>query len=228
MSFLASLPVPDDCRSFYDSEKTRQWMAAGALASFKDKLNKIESSDKKLIVEDIHIPDENKRFSLKEQKKAIMDKLDLTLPIKGTYKLLDKKTGKIIDEKKTTIAHLPYVTDRNTLIFNGAEYLVSSQQRLKPGVYTRVRESGEVEAHINVKSGTGSGGKLLFFPDRALFVYMVGSTQIKLYGVLHDLGVSDDEIKKAWGEEIYLKNKQQYDGLELEKMYSKIFKYDEE
>lgn len=223
---LSSLDIPDHCRSFYDPEKTRKWLADTAIEGFNHALNKINSPGYKLHVKDIHIPEGKGNFSLKEQKQAIMDKGDLTLPIKGTFQLLDKATGQVLDEKKTTIAHLPFVTERNTVIFNGSEYLVTNQQRLKPGVYTRIRESGEAEAHVNVKSGTGVGGKLLFHAEKAVFTFEVGTSQIKLYGLLHDLGVPDSAMKQAWGEEIFLKNKATYDGTEIDKFYGKIFKYD--
>ena len=218
-------PIPDHSRGFYDPNRCRDWMKENVLTGFKHALNKIETPDFKLKVSDIDFEDPNKRFSLKEQKTAVLEKKDLTLPVKGTFELIDKKTGNVVDKKRTTIAHLPYLTDRNTILLNGSEYITTNQQRLKPGVYTRIRESGEVEAHVNVQSGTGAGGKLLFYPEKALFVYQVGSTQIKLYGLLKDLGIPDEEMKKAWGNEIFEKNKAAYTGEELSKFHDKIFKY---
>jgi DNA-directed RNA polymerase beta subunit len=137
--------------------------------------------------------------------------------------MIDKNTGKIVDEKTTTIATIPWVTERNTCILNGSEYVTTGQQRLKPGIYSRIKESGEAEAHVNVAPGSGFGGKVIFYPDRALFVYQVGTTQIKLYGLLHDLGVPDSDMEKAWGKEIFLKNKMSYKGNEIDKFYTKVF-----
>jgi DNA-directed RNA polymerase beta subunit len=221
---LYDLEPPEHTRGFFDPIKTRQLINDYVLKQFQHSLNKIETPDLKLDVSDIHLVDPNKKFSFKEQKDAILERKDLTLPIKGTFKLIDKKTGKVLEEKKTTIAHIPYITDRNTAVLNGSEYIVTNQQRLKPGVYTRIKESGEVEAHVNVKSGTGVGGKVIFHSDKAIFVYQIGTTQIKLYGLLHDLGVSDSDIEKAWGHEIYLRNKASYEGNEIDKFYHKIFK----
>ena len=151
-----------------------------------------------------------------------MEKRDISFPLRGTFEMIDKKTGRVLDKKTTTIAQIPWLTERNTTILNGSEYVVSGQQRLKPGVYTRIKESGEAEAHVNVVPGSGVGGKVIFYPDRALFVYQVGTTQIKLYGLLKDLGVSDGDMEKAWGKEILLKNKQLSTGSELEKFYTKV------
>lgn len=48
---------------------------------------------------------------------------------------------------------------------------------------------------------------MLFLPDKELFVYVVQNTQIKLYGLLHQLGVSDAEMESYWGKEVLSKNK---------------------
>lgn len=219
---IYSLPLPKHARGFFDPEKTREWIHTKALSAFQKQLNKVESPAYRLKVTDLSMtfPDHVPTYA--EQNKALMEKRDISNPLKGTFEMIDKKTGAVVDKKTTTIAQIPWLTDRNTTILNGSEYVVSAQQRLKPGVYTRIKESGEIEAHVNVVPGTGVGGKVIFFPDRALFVYMVGATQIKLYGLLHDLGVADKEMEHAWGKEILLKNKEQYTGSELDKFYTKV------
>lgn len=114
------------------------------------------------------------------------------------------------------------VSDNHNYVANGI--LVSNcQQRLKPGIYTRIKSTGEPEAHINVLAGSGLGGKLHFDPEKAIFNLELGSTKIRLYGILHDLGVPDADIEKAWGHEVYLKNKQSYDGTEVIKYHDHVF-----
>ena len=220
---LYDLPIPENARGWFDPVKTREWINQNAKNSFQSALNRIESPAFKLKVTNIAFQEPKHPVSYKEQNKAIMDKKDVTVPLKGTFQLIDKKTGNVVDEKTTTIAHIPWLTERNTVILNGAEYISQGQQRLKPGIYSRIKDSGEAEAHVNVKPGTGVGGKVIFLPERALFVYQVGTTQIKLYGLLKDLGVSDSDMEKAWGKEIFLKNKEEYGGNEIEKMYDKVF-----
>jgi len=223
---LFDLPLPQDTRSFYDPERSNAWLKHTVVEGYNKAINKIETPDFKLHVEDLHVQEPVKPFSIKDQKQAVLDKRDLTLPIKGKIQLIDKASGKVVEEKSTTLAHIPYITERNTVIMNGSEYIVTHQQRLKPGVYTRIKGSGEAEAHINVLPGSGLGGKLIFYPEKALFVYQIQTTQIKLYGLLHDLGISDDQMRKAWGEEIFLKNRAAYVGDECEKMFAKVFKYE--
>ncbi|NBQ67423.1 MAG: hypothetical protein EBU46_00785 [Nitrosomonadaceae bacterium] len=220
---IFGLPVPAHTRGWFDPEKTRTWLKEYAVEGFNNALNKLETNDFKLKVKNVHVVEPEHPYTYKEQKQAVLDKRDLSMPIKGTVQLINKKTDTVVDEKHTTLAQLPWLTERNTAIINGSEYIISAQQRLKSGIYTRIKESGEAEAHVNVTPGSGMGGKIIFYPDRALFVYQVGTSQIKLYGLLKDLGVSDATMEQAWGKEIFQRNKQLSDGNELEKFYSKIF-----
>lgn len=218
-------PMPKNTRAFFDPAKLRQWIIDGAREAFDKKLNTLESNDFKLKVKDVNYQDPHKVFSLAEQKNAILEKRDLTVPLKGTFELFDKKTGAKVDEKKVTIAQIPYVTPRNTIVLNGSEYVAINQQRLKPGVYTRIKETGEAEAHVNVKPGSGLSGKIVFHPEKALFVYELGTTQIKLYGLLRGLGLPDSAMEAAWGKEIFQKNKLAFKGDELDKFVSRIETY---
>lgn len=220
---LLTFQTPEGTRRFFDPNRLREWVKDAAKDAFDHKLNNLESNDFKMQVKDLHYPD--KRFNLNDQKMAILEKRDLTLPLHGTVELHDKRSGNKIGEKKTIIAHVPYITDRNTNILNGSEYVVINQQRLKPGVYTRVKESGEAEAHVNVAPGSGLSGKVVFYPETAVFVYELGTTQIKLYGLLKKLGISDAQMEQAWGREILEKNKRGFVGDELDKFYARISQY---
>lgn len=223
---LYDAEIPDHTRGFFDPDKTRKWMGEAAVTGFHKHLNKIETPDFKLYVTAVRLDQPDKHFSLKEQKRALLERHDLTTPIKADLSLISKKTGTIVDAKKNlTIAHIPWLTPRNTVIYNGSEYSLTHQQRLKPGVYARIKDTGDAEAHVNVKAGTGSGGKVIFFPDKAQFIYQVGSTRIKLYGLLHELGVSDSEMQSAWGKEIFEKNKSGYEANETVKFHDKVFPY---
>lgn len=222
---LLNPTIPKHTRHFYDPHVLREWVKENAKKSFEHKLNTIESNDYKLRCKDIEYQDGDKHFTLEDQKQALMEKRDLAYPLKGTFELIDKKTGNVVDTKKTIIAQVPYVTPRNTTILNGSEYITIHQQRLKPGVYTRIKETGEAEAHVNVKPGTGLGGKIVFHPEKALFVFEVGTTQIKLYGLLKGLGVSDSAMESAWGKEVFLKNKLAYGGDELDKFHTRVLTF---
>lgn len=214
---------PKDTRAFFEPLTLREWVKDYAKDAFEKKLNKLETDKYKLKVSDLGY--DGKEFSLDDQKHAILDRRDVTVPLRGTFQLVDKETGEVVDKKKTIIAHIPYITERNTIIINGSEYIPVSQQRLKAGVYTRLKESGEAEAHVNVLPGTGMGGRIIFHPEKELFMYDVQGTKVPLYGILKDMGTPDHEIENAWGTEIYLKNKARYEGNEIDKLHHKIFPY---
>jgi DNA-directed RNA polymerase beta subunit len=213
--------TPINTRDFFDPLKLNELIQKYALSGFQKKLGEIETNDHKLNVRALELGKVN--FGLNEQKAAVLEKRDLTIPIKGTVDLVDKRSGHVVETKKVTVANIPYVTERNTVIYNGSEYEPIHQQRLLPGIYSRIRQSGEAEAHINPAPRTGVSARILFLPDQELFVLMIQNTQIRLYGILKDLGISDTQMMQSWGNEIYLKNKSLYRGDEIDKLYMKLF-----
>jgi hypothetical protein len=64
----------------------------------------------------------------------------------------------------------------------------------------------------------------MFLPDKHLLILMIRNSQVRLYGLLYDMGVSDSTIKAAWGEQIYNANRMQYKGDEIDKLYSLLIK----
>lgn len=223
VDFLYKVRPPENARPLYSPEKTRQWMAENVATGFEHALNKIETNDYKLQVKNVKV-DTKKSFSLADQKRAILERGDLSIPVKADVAMVDKKTGKTVEEKKgMTLATMPWITDRNTTVYNGNEYITTAQQRLKPGIYSRIKDNGEIEAHVSPEVGTGLGGKLIMDPVSAKFTFEVGTMNIPLYGLLKDLGVSDAEMEHAWGKDIFAKNKAGYKGNEIDKLYSKVF-----
>lgn len=93
--------------------------------------------------------------SKKEQKDAILNGRSQGRRLEGTWELMDNATQQIIASKKSVLATVPHLTDRGTFINNGTEYILRNQQRLLPGVYTRTRNNGEIESHVNVTPGKG-------------------------------------------------------------------------
>ena len=215
------MSIFEKTREFFDPKKLRENIHRNVLESFNKKLNEIETSDYKLKVKDLSI--ERRPISFADQKKAILEKKDITLPLKGTVDLIHKKTGDVVESKTLTLAHVPYVTERNTVIYNGSEYESQMQQRLLPGVYSRIRQDGYPEAHINPAPKTGVAARILFIPEKQLFVMMIQSTQVRLYGLLKDIGVSDSEMRAAWGDQIFNINRAAYKGDEVAKAYEKLF-----
>ena len=171
--------------------------------------------------------DVNRRvFSPNEQKRALLERDTLTEPIKGHLKLIDKRTGEVIDQGTRTLVHMPYFTERHTFVVKGNEYSVSNQVRIKPGVYTRRRGNGELEAAFNL--GKGKNFRLEMDPERGLLFARYDSTRIALYPVLRALGIEQANIERALGKELADVNRNYGSGkerAEVRKLYDKLVRY---
>src|SRR5579859_5587432 len=91
---LYNLPLPKNARGFFDPEKTREWIHTKALSAFQKQLNKIESPAYRLKVTDLSLSLPKHPPTYAEQNKAIMEKRDISNPLRGTFQMIDKKTGK--------------------------------------------------------------------------------------------------------------------------------------
>ena len=210
---------PKHTRAFFDPINLRHTVFQTAVDAFHKKLNTIETQDFKLQARDLKM-DPFHHITTTHQKKAVLEKKDLTVALKGTIDLIHKPSGKVVETKHTTIAQLPFITGHNTAIYNGSEYESVNQQRLLPGIYSRIRQDGIPESHINPEARTGQSARILFLPDTQMFILMVKNSQVKLYGVLRDLGIQDGAMKAAWGDKILNANRMGYTGSEIDKLYS--------
>ncbi len=213
-------PPPVTYRDFTDTKQMRQAIFDNVLNTTKTAYP-LENSRYKLEVADLAY-DSDKPYSLQDQKNAIMRGQSLTRQLRGTWRLVDQATGKVMDQKKTTLAHVPYVTDRGTFIYQGSEYTIANQMRLKPGVFSRVKENGILEAHFNTKPGTGPSFRLFMEPDTGVFRLGVGQSSLKLYPILRAMGVSDSDIEKHWGRELLQKNVEAEDPRAVSRAFAKL------
>ena len=175
----------------------------------------------RLELDNIHYP-EKKDYDLDQQKNALMKNQFLGKRLRGNFKLYNKDSGDLLEEKEVTLMRVPYVTDRGTVIHNGNEYVTLNQARLSSGIYTRKKESGEIEAHINAKRGTGRSYKLRMEPKTSLYKLDIDQASLRLYSLLHDIGVPDDDLELRWGPDILAINKAKYDPRVLDKAYNKL------
>lgn len=181
----------------------------------------LENDRVRLELDNLAYPDQ--KFGIADEKKALLTGGRLALPLTGRMRLFDKKTNQLLDEKQEILARVPWMSHRGTYINGGNEYsLVAGQQRLKPGVYSRHKENGELESHINTVAGTGSGMRIFMEPQTGVYRVMIGKSRIKLYPILKGLGVDDQEMAKFWGTDLLDINKQEDDKNAFGKFYSKL------
>jgi len=180
-----------------------------------------EYGNYRLELDDIYYAEQDD-YDLDKQKNALMKNDFLSRRLRGKVSLYNKQTGDKVESKEMTLMKVPYVTDRGTTIHNGNEYVTLNQARLSSGIYTRKKESGEIESHINAKRGTGKSFRLRLEPESSLYKLDIDQASLRLYSLLHDLGVTDDELEKRWGPEVLEANRAKYDSRVLDKAYNKL------
>jgi DNA-directed RNA polymerase subunit beta len=157
-----------------------------------------------LEIKSVDIDDKIDIDNVTEQKKAKLAGRTWGVPVKATLVLKDKATGKVIEEKTQKIATLPKITNRYSWIQGGSEFQVDNQWRLKPGVYTKVRQNGELQSFFNVK---GTPMHVDFDPKTRIFKTRRLGVNPPLYPIMKALGVDDAELEKTWGKDILAANK---------------------
>jgi DNA-directed RNA polymerase beta subunit len=212
-------PLPN-LREFDDHPVIRKNIMDGVLSSLQQSYPR-ENARYRLELHDLGYADQD-NFSLKEQKQAILQGKSLVKKLNGTWKLVDKATDKVVEEKPGVVAHVPWLSDRGTFVYKGSEYTIANQMRLKSGVYTRLRDNGVVEAHFNALPGKGMGFKLYMEPDTGIFRLGVGQSTLKLYPILRSMGVADKEIEQHWGRDLLQKNIEAEDPRAVGRAFAKL------
>jgi DNA-directed RNA polymerase subunit beta len=161
-------------------------------------------------------------FTKKDHKQAVLSHNSLARKLRGTWNLVENSTGKTIAQKRATLANVPYMTDSGTFVHNGVEYTLAHQMRLRPGVYTREKDNGELEAHVNVLPGKGRMHRYFLDPKTGVFKINIGQAQIPLMPLLKAVGVPEQEIRNTWGNELTAVNMEKGDAGTIDKLYSRL------
>ena len=226
---MATTPNIDDpiipqgvtLREFDDTQAARKAIYDGTLEALKKRFP-LENKSYRLELSNVRYTGPQE-FTLAQQKHALLNDRNLHTPVTGHFKLFRKSDGALVDEKDEVVMNVPYYTDRGTIINNGSEYTVANQLRLRPGVYTRVRRSGDVETQFNVRPGTGRGFRLRMEPSTGVVTVNVGHANMPLYPLLRALGVTDKQMIKAWGADVAYANAQKADSVSGRSAIDKLY-----
>jgi DNA-directed RNA polymerase subunit beta len=176
-------------------------------------------------VEVSNVRAEPKPFTNDDEKDAILRSKSLTYPIKADVKLIDKNTGNVVDESKGyTLMDTFHLTGKHTMVYKGNNYSVANQLQLRPGVYTRSKDTGELESHFN--TGTGRSFSLTLDPQSGLFYVNIGSSNVLAAPLLtHVFGIGPREVgsyipPQVWDDN--LKAMQGKDGKILGDLYKRL------
>ncbi len=203
-----ALPPPpeadDDRRLFGDTARTRKNIYSKVLSAAQA-IQPIANKTHTLRLSDVDWADPED-FKIADQKHALLSGATLSRRLRGTWELVDNADNSVLDTLKATVAKVPYLTQRGTMINNGSEYALRNQQRLKAGIYTRRKDNGEIESHVNVLPGKGLSHRYFLDPAKSTFHLRVSQAKLPLFPLLKSLGATDDQIRTAWGNDFYAAN----------------------
>ena len=200
-----------------DAASLRERVRAKAVSAVESAFP-LDMRERRLEVKDLHVVE--KHYSPEEQRRALLTGASLDEALKGTL-VLKGPDGKVVDEAKNfTIVHLPYLTERHTIVADGNEYQVANQLRRKPGVYTARADNGELKAIFNL--GRGKNFDLGFEPKKGTFHLAYGTTNIPLYPVLKALGVDHAKVVEHLGQGVADANAAAH-GKDTEKAIGKLY-----
>lgn len=186
----------------------------------------VDGKKHRIVLDDLWVDDTLNAYDVRDQKTVKLKNGTWAEPIYASLTLIDKETNKTIDSvKKFRLFNLPRITSRFSYIIEGNEYQTINQLRLKSGVYTRVKANQELETQVNL--ARGANFKLMLNQDSRVFYIQISTSNIKLYPILIDLGVTDAEIESAWGKELAETNREASKGTmdtEMMKLHEKLLR----
>lgn len=159
-----------------------------------------------LELEDVEVQDNKDIHDIHSQKEAKEKGRSWQVPIRTTVVLKDNETGKVLDRQTVTVGQLPKVTPRHSYIVDGNEWQINNQFRLKSGVFTRMKDTGELAQQWNVARGPNF--EVQFAPEKLKLNVKIGTNTIPMYPLMKALGVDDDAMQKALGKQVLSANKE--------------------
>lgn len=208
-------------RDIGDTASSRKSIFDGTLNAARQ-LPVVKNTRYQLAVENVDYEDPE-TISLAKQKKMLLRGETAARRLRGDWVLRDLN-GQEIERRRATLASVPYQTDRGMFIINGVQTGLKNQLRLDPGVYTRRKENGEIESHANAKPGTGVVHRYHLEPETGIFRIEFAQSNMPLLPVLRAFGVTDDEVRKRWGNELFEANVKKADNSVITKLYSKLIR----
>ncbi len=198
----SELSMADTPESSFETLKSNVIDAIQSYFPFEGKKQKVEISNLR-VDDNLHHDDIDSQADAKDKETT------WGVPVKADIRLVNKLTGKVVDEKKgATLARLPKLTNRYGFIVNGNEYQVDHLFRLKSGAYSKVRENGDLESEFNLKKSPLNRRLNIHLDNKnKAFTLRIGGSHIPLYPILKSLGVSDDQLEHQWGQNIFDTNK---------------------
>ena len=154
---------------------------------------------------------------IKEQHRRRLEGKSWSAPVTGVVDVVDVDSGKVLVSRRQRITEIPKMTRHYSWIIGGQEMTLQNQWRLRPGAYVKATErDGEYEAQFQLAKGKSFD--LQQEKEGNLFM-KVGGRKIPLVSVLRAQGVSDDQMRAAWGEDAFARTAKKAKDKDLASLY---------
>jgi DNA-directed RNA polymerase subunit beta' len=206
----------------YDPQEAFEILKSRLVDTVKDHFP-VEGRKNVLVANKVWVDDNKGIDDIRSQKEARLTGRTWGVPVMAELELRDKETGKVKDRQSVTLATLPKITRRYTYIVGGNEWQTNNLFTLKSGVYTHIKENGELASQWNLAKGYGFN--MNFDPKTKKMTMQYGSkgANIPLYPVLKTMGVDDDTIESKWGKDILSANMKDKEEPSLKKFHKRLF-----
>jgi DNA-directed RNA polymerase subunit beta' len=162
-----------------------------------------------LYLDKVEVKDDKHSDDIRGQQTAKVEGSTWSVPVYGHFTLKDNASGRVIHQDRVRLADIPKITSRHSYILEGKEYQVDNQWQLKKGIYTRRRNSGELESHFNTAGAKARSFDLTLNPETKVLSmqYDPSKAHWPVYQLLKTMGVDDHQLEKSWGKEVLEANK---------------------
>lgn len=207
-------------RRFGDHEATKKNIYDGAIGAVQA-LPPVENQRYKLSIQDPGWTGSGE-FGIADHKNALLTGRTLGRRLTGTFALTDKNTNGVVDSRRMTVASIPALTRQGTFILDGNATVLAHQLRLLPGVYSRRKNNGELESHVNHLPGKGVPHRLVLDPETGVFKINVGQAEIPAVSLMKALGATKEDLEQRWGPELAAINLKADKPHHLDKLYERM------
>lgn len=154
---------------------------------------------------------------IKEQHRRRLEGRSWSAPVTGTVDVVDVATGKVLVSRKQRITEIPKMTRHNSWIIGGQEMTLMNQWRLRPGAYVKATEQpGKYEAQFQLAKGKSFD---LQQEEKGNLFMKIGGRKVPLVSVLRATGVTDDQMRAAWGDAAFNETAKKSKDKDLPSMY---------
>lgn len=192
----------------FDFTKQFQDMVEAGMSAIKS-IFPVKGPRRTMQLDRIWLDDNKRTDDFASQKDAKLKQGTWDVPIMASLTLIDNASGTTVDKiDRMKLMGIPKWTPRYSSIIDGNDYQTKGQLRLKSGAYSAVAADGSFVTQVMTE--LGHNYRIEMDPQTSIFTITpsTSTARIKLYPVLLALGLGNNDIRQAWGEQVANANAQ--------------------